>query len=93
MIGRSYCSISAIYQAVVENLIFKLVLLNILPSVKLLDPFRSNEFTSVANTAKRPVLKELHLNIPPLQPTQVQNVLHDKRHCENDPIDTQALSV
>jgi hypothetical protein len=47
------------------------------------------EATSSANIAKeRPVLKELHPNIPHLKPPQVYNVLRDKRHCEMDPIDT-----
>jgi hypothetical protein len=47
------------------------------------------EATLLANIAKeRPVLKELHPNIPHLKPPQVYNVLRDKRHCEMDPIDT-----
>jgi hypothetical protein len=50
------------------------------------------EATLVANNTKdRPILKELNPNIPRLKPTQVQNVLHDKRHCESDPINDKPV--
>jgi hypothetical protein len=36
----------------------------------------------------RPVLKELHPNIPYLHPPQAYKVLRSKRHRDSDPIDT-----
>jgi hypothetical protein len=50
------------------------------------------EATLIANNTKdMPVLKELNPNIPRLKHTQVQNVLHDKRHCDNDPINPKPV--
>jgi hypothetical protein len=43
------------------------------------------------NTKDRPVLKELNPDIPRLKPAQVHNVLHDKRHCESDIINTKLV--
>jgi hypothetical protein len=66
-----------------------------LESVAIREAIRSGggrEATLVANNTKdRPVLKELNPNIPRLKRTQVQNVLLDKRHCENDPIDSKPI--
>ena len=53
---------------------------------------QNHDLTTAANMAKdRPVLKELNLNVPLLHPPQVYKTLHDKRHCENDLIDTRRV--
>lgn len=66
-----------------------------LESVAIREAVRSgggHEASLVANNTKdRPVLKELNPNIPRLKPAQVHNVLHDKRHCESDLINTKPV--
>ena len=51
-----------------------------------------HEATLIANNTKdRPVLKELNPNVPRLKRAQVYNVLNDKRHCEDDPINDKPV--